>query len=224
MMGRKLILFLTLTGFLIVWTSSACLQKNTATGNSTTVNSTNSLTFAETPKTLPTANTNSAFPKQIKELGGELNCSPAVLKLGDILTLKMRSPHGGYLEIITPQKKYIFLSELDGDELIEAGKKAGADPFYAASNLAKLDELKINTATATTVDVEKDKLDGKYQLEKIFAEPGKYKILLSKDSFETDDPTITGQCEISLTKNTTESALIKWSSKTKSLSFETQLA
>jgi hypothetical protein len=52
------------------------------------------------------------------------------------------------------------------------------------------------TAEATTVDAEKDKVNGKYQLEKIFSVSGEYKILLSKDSFETDDPTITGQCEV----------------------------
>ncbi len=57
--------------------------------------------------------------------------------------------------------------------MVEAGKKAGAKPFYAASDFAKLDELKINTAEATTVDVEKNKANGKYQLEKIFSAVGK---------------------------------------------------
>jgi hypothetical protein len=199
MMLGKLKLFLTLTGFLIVWISAACLQKNTETDNSTTDNSAKSLPVAATPKNSPTANNNSVLPKEVKELSEELSCSPTDLKPGDILTLKMRSPHGSYLEVITPKKKYIFLSELDGDELVEAGKKAGAKPFYAASDFAKLDELKINTAEATTVDVEKNKANGKYQLEKIFSASGKYKILLSEDSFETDEPTITGQCEVSFT-------------------------
>lgn len=199
MMLGKLKLFLILNGFLIIWTSTACLQKNTGTDNSTTDNSAKSLSIAATPKISATVNNNAALPKKVKESNGELSCSPTDLKLADILTLKMRSPHGGYLEIITPQKKYIFLSELDGNELVEAGKKAGAEPFYAASDFTKLDELKINTAEATTIDVEKNKANGKYQLEKIFSASGKYKILLSEDSFETDEPTITGQCEVSFT-------------------------
>jgi len=194
MMMERLKLFLTLTGFLIVWTSAACLQKTVETDKSA-----KSLPAAVTPKISAAVNNNAALPTEVKEANGELSCSPNDLKVGDILTLKMQSPHGGYLEIITPQKKYIFLSELDGDELVEAGKKAGAEPFYAASDFAKLDELKIDTAKATTVDVEKNKANGKYQLEKIFSASGKYKILLSEDSFETDEPTITGQCEISFT-------------------------
>ncbi len=191
MISRKLNLFLTFAGFLIIWTNAACLQKTAGIGNST-----ESLPPVATPKISPTSNNNSALPAKIKESSGELSCSPTDLKPGDILTLKMRSPHGGYLEIITPNKKYIFLSELDGDELVADAEKAGALPFYAASEFAKLGELKINTNEATTTDYEKSAINGKKRLSKIFSVNGKYKILLSKDSFETDDPTITGQCEI----------------------------
>lgn len=139
-------------------------------------------------------------PKSKKKSNVPLICSPAKSRLGDILTLTMDTPHGGYLEIITPKKEYVFLSELDADEFVTENQKAGTNPFFAASAFAKLDELKINTAEATTIDVEKDKANGKYQLKKLFAKPGKYKVLLSLDSFEQDDPTIEGRCEIELIK------------------------
>ncbi len=191
MMPRKLKLFLAFAGFLIIWASAACLQKTTGSENST-----EGLQPVATPKIFPTVNNNSALPTKVKESSGELSCSPTDLKPGDILTLKMKPPHGGYLEVITPKKKYIFLSELDGDELVEESRKAGATPFFAASDFTKIGELKINPTEATTVDVEKNKVSGKYQLGKIFSVSGKYKILLSQDSFEIDDPTITGQCEV----------------------------
>lgn len=191
MMPRKLKLSLAFAGFLFIWTSAACLQKTVGSENST-----ESLQPVATPKIFPSADNSSAPSTKVKESSGELSCSPTNLKPGDILTLKMNPPHGGYLEIITPKKKYIFLSELDGDQLVKDAEKAGALPFYAASEFAKLAELKINTNEATTTDYEKTAINGKKQLSKIFSVKGKYKILLSKDSFETDDPTITGQCEV----------------------------
>jgi len=190
-MPRKLKFFLAFAGFLFIWTSAACLQKTVGSENST-----ESLQPVATPKIFPSVNNNSALPAKAKESSGELSCSPTDLKPGDILTLKMKPPHGGYLEVITPKKKYIFLSELDGDQLVKDAEKAGALPFYAASEFAKLAELKINMNEATTIDYEKNAINGKKQLSKIFSVNGKYKILLSKDSFETDDPTITGQCEV----------------------------
>jgi len=191
---RKLKLSLALTGFLIIWTNATCLQKTVEVNNST-----DDLPAAVAPKISPTVNNNSALPKKENESSGELSCSPTDLKPGDILTLKMKPPHGGYLEIITPKKEYIFLSELDGDQLVTDAEKAGASPFYAASEFAKLGELKINTSKATTTNYEKSTAGGKKPLSKIFSVNGKYKILLSKDSFETDDPTVTGQCEATYT-------------------------
>jgi len=175
-----------------------CLQKTAemnreiTPANSAQVTTDTNISLPEEMKSSPTPSGKRGEDK----LTGKFVCSPKQLRQGDVLTLTMNKPHGGYLEIITPTKEYIFISELDGYDLVEESKKAGANPFYGASEFAKLDELKINTAEATTVDAEKDKVNGKYQLEKIFSVSGEYKILLSKDSFETDDPTITGQCEV----------------------------
>lgn len=68
-------------------------------------------------------------PKSKKKLNAPLICSPDKARLNDTLTLTMNAPHGGYLEIITPEKEYVFLSELDADELVEENQKAGTNPF-----------------------------------------------------------------------------------------------
>lgn len=138
--------------------------------------------------------------KRTENKNGELLCSPQRLRRGDVLTLTMSKPHGSYLEIITPSKEYIFLSSEDGDKLLEDARKYKPTPYYAASDLAQLSELRIDTAKAMTIDYKGGEVNGKLLLERIFAESGKYKILLSKDSFETDDPTITGQCEVYYTR------------------------
>ena len=112
------------------------------------------------------------------------------------MTLTMSKPHGSYLEIITPSKEYIFLSSEDGDKLLEDARTYKIIPYYAASDLSQLSELRIDTAKATTIDYKGGAVNGRLLLARIFAESGKYKILLSKDSFETDAPTITGRCEV----------------------------
>ena len=183
MFGKLKISFTVAVLFIIIWTNAACLQKDTKTDNSTKV-----LQPTLTPEIIAAEKDNLS--------NANLTCSPDKLKAGDILTLKMKSPHGGYLEIVTPDNQYIFLSELDGDKLVEDAQKAGATPFFPASEFAKLGELKINTSDATTVNYDKDKENGKPALSKIFSVKGNYKILLSEDSFETDDPVITGECRV----------------------------
>lgn len=200
MFGKLKILFAAVVFFVIIWTNAACLQKNTETDNSTKVLQ---------PELIP------KIPADEKDnkSNGNLTCSPNKTKAGDVLTLKMKSPHGGYLEIVTPDKQYIFLSELDGDKLVEDARKAAAMPFYAASEFAKLDELKINTSEATTVDYEKNGKNTKPALSKIFSGTGDYRILLSEDSFEKDDPVITGECRIYFEAKETSTKTVQPSEK-----------
>lgn len=141
----------------------------------------------------------SPSPTQGKTEGnssGKLVCTPQTLRKGDVLTVALIEPHGGFLEIITPSKEYIFISSESGDKLLADARKYNLIPYYAAAELASLGEIKIDTAKATTIDYKGGEVNGKLLTARIFAESGKYKILLSKDSFETDDPTITGQCEV----------------------------
>lgn len=137
-----------------------------------------------------------AQEKTTDKIKSEFTCSPPQLRQGDVLKISMKQPHGGYLEIITPSKEYIFISSESGDELLEDARKYKVNPYYAESELVSLSELKIDTAKAMTIDYKGGDVNGKLLLTRVFAESGKYKILLSNDSFETDDPTITGQCEV----------------------------
>ncbi len=199
MINRKLqVLSIRLILIFLVLPIAGCLQKNDEINQEKAPeNLTQIQTDSNKSQEKQAKNSRSVTSeKTVDKIKPEFTCSPQQLHQGDALKISMKPPHGGYLEIITPTKEYVFISELDGYDLVEESKKAGANPFYGASEFAELDQLKINTAEATTVDVERDKVSGKYRLKKIFSVSGKYKILLSKDSFETDDPTITGQCEV----------------------------
>lgn len=192
--------FLSIIAIFIIQSSinTACLPKKSETSSISIpveVSQSN-----PTDKNPTTAKNNSSPPPNKNLSIPELRCLPKQIRKDGTLLLKMKSPHGGYLEIITPTKQYIFLSEFDGDKLVEDAVKAGATPFYLASEFTKLPELKISVSEATTTDYEKDEVSGKHQLTKIFSANGKYKILLSEDSFEQDDPTIEGQCAIELVK------------------------
>lgn len=183
-MFGKIKVFLTAVSFLtVISINVGCFQKNSETDNSADI-----LKSATIQK--------ESLAKNNEEANGNLSCSPSKLNATDILTIKMKSPHGGYLEIITPDDRHIFLSEADGDDLVKDAQNAGAKPFYSATEFVELGELKINVEEAATVDYEKDKQNGKHQLAKIFSAKGTYKIKLSEDSFETDDPVITGECQV----------------------------
>lgn len=131
-----------------------------------------------------------------KAKNGLLTCLPGNLKKGDVLTVSMKTPHGGFLKIVTPDKKNVFLSEEDGDNLVEEAAKLGAEPYFPQSKFAALNELKLSTSEATTVDYERGEVAGKLRLRPIFMSSGVYKIILSSSSFEQDEPDIEGQCEV----------------------------
>lgn len=65
------------------------------------------------------AKTASPSPTQEKTAdnsSGKLVCTPQTLRKGDVLTVAMNKPHGGFLEIITPSKEYIFISSESSDQ------------------------------------------------------------------------------------------------------------
>lgn len=140
--------------------------------------------------------------ESIEETSGEeprLTCAPQTLKQNAVLTLSMKQPHGGFLEIVTPDDRYVFLSLEADDEMLENARENNAEPFFTVAEFVKLDQLELNTAEATTIDYLAGKTNGKYNLIKIFDQSGKYKIKLSQDSFEQDEPQIEGECEVEFT-------------------------
>ena len=197
MRSKNLKIFLIAVLLSILSLTTSCL-KYAADNNFKPISNPAEKVTSDFPANLSNEKAQPSTQKQKSNIS--LVCSPNKVRLGETLVLTMKQPHGGYLEVVTPKKRRLFLSEADGDELVEDGKRSGAEPIFAATEFAKLTELEINTAKATTVDYDKNKIDGEFQLSKIFVEPGKYKILLSLDSFEQDDPTIMGKCVVELTK------------------------
>lgn len=126
-----------------------------------------------------------------------MECAPEKLESAGVLTIDFpKTPHGGFMEIITPDRRFIFLSSEKNDALLEDAKAAGASPYYSAAEFASLARLKLDTATATTVDYERKPADGKHPKTKIFSKIGWYTIKLGETHFEQDDPVITAECRV----------------------------
>jgi hypothetical protein len=150
----------------------------------------------------------------------------------------LKTPNGGYLAIEREGKNpdYFLLSESKNSEQQKSSAAADAFPFWTTENLRTLPRIELNSSEARAVNLSKLNNQGEGKVELIFSLTGWYKILLSDENFEQDDPVITGQCRVfydsssisppkqARTKNTIRSNLIKWNNKTKKLSFETQLA
>lgn len=126
-----------------------------------------------------------------------MRCAPEKLKPADVLIVNFsENPHGGFVEIVTPDEKFIFLSSEPNDKLFEDARRANASPFYSSAEFAALAQLKLDTAAATTVDYEQKNQNGKYPNTKIFSKTGWYTIKLSETDFEQDDPVITAECRV----------------------------
>lgn len=173
-------------------------------------------------------------------LYGEItNCAPEKLGRDAKLVVSLKTPNGGYLAIEREGKNpgYFLLSEPKNSEQQKSSAVADALPFWTTENLRTLPRIELDSSGARAVNLSKLNNQGEGKAELIFfSQTGWYKIFLSDENFEQNDPVITGQCRVfydasstyspkpTQTKNTTGSNLIKWSNKIKSLSFETQLA
>lgn len=169
---------------------------------------------------------------------GEItNCAPEKFGRGAKLVLSLKTPNGGYLAIEREGKNtgYFLLSEPQNSEGQESSAAAGAFPFWTTEKLRNLPRIELDSSAARAINSSKLNNQGEGKAELIFSQTGWYEILLSDENFEQDDPAITERCRVfydaassspkhTQTKNTTGSSLIKWNNKTKSLSFETQLA
>lgn len=126
-----------------------------------------------------------------------MKCAPEKLEPADVLTIDFpKTPHGGFMEIITPARKFIFLTAEQTDELLENAKAADVSPYYSAAEFVSLARLNLDTGTATTIDYERKPTGGKYAKTKIFSQSGWYSIKLSETHFEQDDPLITAECRV----------------------------
>ncbi|MBA4124675.1 MAG: hypothetical protein H0X72_19710 [Acidobacteria bacterium] len=176
-------------------------------------------------------------PTKTASYGEITNCAPEKFGRGTKLVISLKTPNGGYLAIEHEGKNpdYFLLSEPDNSEEQRFSAAADALPFWTTTALKTLHRIELDSSEARAVNLSKLNNQGEGKAELIFNQTGWYKILLSDENFEQDDPVITGQCRVFYnssaspqkypeTKNTTGNNLIKWNNKTKSLNFETQLA
>jgi hypothetical protein len=108
------------------------------------------------------------YPKQWS-LGGEpppFVCTPAVLKPGDTLTLRMDTPHSGELGVFTPRGRYLYVVPLRTRAPRGGG---GGTPGFEG-----VDQLRLSTADAKASDAPA----GAKEL--IFADSGTYQFQLSE--------------------------------------------
>ena len=137
-------------------------------------------------KTSPTSEKNSNQIDNVVsnlEEGSEIiKCSPDKLYQGEIVTVSMRTPHGGYAAIKRMKDgKWFFLYGVEKSE-----------PVWDVAVFTKISEIKINVSTAVnTTNVGADGAP-----EKIFNQTGKYQLMVSSEDFGQDDPLWTGICEV----------------------------
>ncbi len=169
---------------------------------------------------------------------GEItNCAPEKFGRGAKLVISLKTPNGGYLAIEREGGKpdYFLLSDSEDSEEQKLSAAADALPFWTTTTLKTLRRIELDSSEARAVNLSKLNNQGEGKAELIFSQTGWYKIMLSDENFEQDDPLITGQCRVFYnspasppkhpeTANTTANNLIKWNYTAKSLSFETQLA
>lgn len=169
--------------------------------------------------------------------GEIINCAPEKFGRGAKLVINLKNPNGGYLAIEREGKKpdYFLLSDEGDSQLQKLAASADSLPFWTTATLKTLKRIELDSTEVRAVSLSKLDKRGKGKAELIFSQTGWYKILLSDENFEQDEPVITRQCRVFYdaasaesqnalkTQNTAGKNLIKWNSKIKSQSFETQL-
>lgn len=128
-------------------------------------------------------NVNGTNKSENTDMGEITSCYPEQLFRGDVLTIKLKVPHGRYSAILRKKDQRWFF-------LYGGGKN---NPNWDDPSFTMTDEIAINTETAlnaTNVDLDAPP-------EKIFDKTGVYRIMVSHEDFGQDDPPWTGMCEIS---------------------------
>ena len=176
--------------------------------------------------------------KKSDQYGEITNCTPEKFGCDTKLIISLKSPNGGYLAIEREGKNpdYYLLSTPENSEDQNFAAAANSLPFWTVETLKTLSRLELDSSQIRAVNLSKLNNEGEGKAEPIFNQTGWYKILLSDENFEQDEPVITGQCRVfydntvspqklSETKKLTkENNVISWNYKEKSLNFETQFA
>lgn len=224
---NKMFIFLLFMLFVSACRSESFVAVKQNTANQSVVAS-NASNTAKT--TVEKSSTNAAAYGEIT------SCAPEKFGRGAKLVISLKTPNGGYLAIEREGGKpdYFLLSDSEDSEEQKLSAAADALPFWTTTTLKTLRRIELDSSEARAVNLSKLNNRGEGKAELIFSQTGWYKIMLSDENFEQDDPLITGQCRVFYnsstlppkhpeTANTTANNLIKWNYTAKSLSFETQL-
>ncbi len=185
---KKVFVFL-----LLVLCVSACRSENTARVNHSDTNP----VIAENSSNIGQANIRPS-PAKTALYGEITDCTPEKFGRGAMLVISLKTPNGGYLAIEREGKKpdYFLLSAPENSEEQKNGAAVDSLPFWQVETLKTLRRIELNSSEARTVNLSKLNKQGEGKAELIFGQSGWYKILLSDENFEQDDPVITGQCRV----------------------------
>lgn len=170
-------------------------------------------------------------------LSGEITgCTPEKFERGAKLVVSLKTPNGGYLAIEREGKNpdYFLLSLPENSDEQQTAAAADALPVWTTETLKNLPRIELDSGAARGVSLSKLNKQGQGKAELIFGKSGWYKISLSDENFEQDDPTITGQCRVYFDQTVTVQnagqnptaavdKTIAWKMTEKNLDFQMQL-
>jgi hypothetical protein len=124
-----------------------------------------------------------------------MRCTPETLRRGDALTVEMPAPHGGYLAVVNPRKKFFFLTSEDAGAN-NPDRKAGAEPLIAVAEFARMSRLRLDTSKARAVDWSREWPGGNGKAEPIFSQTGSYEILVGAESIDQEGAPYDFKCRV----------------------------
>ncbi len=130
--------------------------------------------------TRPAADTGGVAPALgVKPSATNLQCAPATLKAGDVLTLRMTLPHGPVMMAIAPDStQFIVVFHGEGQR-----DRAQRKSLLPPDTFAKMTELSLDPKTLMAGAW----VSGRDTNELLFRRPGTYRLLVGSD-METDGP------------------------------------
>jgi hypothetical protein len=105
-----------------------------------------------------------------------LACTPAVLRAGDTLTVRLGRPHPGELAVVAPDGTYFVLASAALERQYADSAGAGLIPAEA---FARMDRLALGTRDAAALPY----VHGRARNERIFRTAGTYELRLADNLF-----------------------------------------
>ena len=117
----------------------------------------------------------------------QLICSPKTLQIGDTVTLRMPTPHGGYLAVINPEGAFYFVV----DPLVDS--RPVHYSFVRSEDFKNMATLRLPTSVRAPARV----YGRDSTLESVFGKAGEYEIRVG-ENLESDYATPPSNCKVSV--------------------------